>query len=128
MKIVNCHCERLLLRCRTLIRLCEQGRINADEFCYNFLITLVGESELCWQECVNLVPAAVAGDLYANARRLLEPVDFMPSPGVFLVRFPPLDDEVEAKKLELRPRYSCVFELIRKRAESCADSDSWGQD
>jgi hypothetical protein len=105
--------------CRRKIRFIELNKITTEEFSYNFLIFLVDDvsSRPYWNQIVHSLPEWLAEPLYTYAKSFLEPLDFMPPPGPFLIG--PYDDaEVEAKKKELRPRFLTLFQVIKEWHDS----------
>lgn len=107
-------------RCQKLARLLFAGKISFEEYAYNMMLALVCASAVDLPTCVESIPAGYEDALANYLRAELEPVDFMPSPGAFIVDFsvPGIEDRT---KRELRPRYLRLYRAV------CGDPASIGQ-
>ncbi len=97
-----------LVKYRMLV---DRGLLTIDEHASENLGNLLWLEENCLEHCIeNLIPSEVdAIDQLLDTT--IRNCNFMPFPSSFLVRFDN-EDLVEAKKLELRPRYVLVSESI----------------
>lgn len=96
------------------VRFLESGKITADEFQFNILLYFVKMSDSFWPEVASIIPDAVAQRFREYVREFLVPVDFMPSPAVFMVNTRS-EAEIEAKKRELRPKYEALHRFWESR-------------
>ena len=91
-------------RCRKLARFLAAGRITFEEYALNVTHTIVYSPIDSIPLGVETVPNSLISSYTDYLRRLLEPVDFMPSPKPFLAG--DVSEEVfNRRKMELRKKY-----------------------
>src|SRR5262245_24811508 len=104
-------------RCRKLLRQLNSDTITSDEYAYNVALPLVTMCDECARSYVQSLAQPTAASLFAFLRQFLEPVDFMPCPGPFMVG-PVSEGAVEDKKQQLRPKYIRLYHSVSQRAVS----------
>lgn len=102
------------LSCRRLASQLTRGLVTQDEFNANFTWNVVSLPAEAAPQAVDMIPAPVLGEYFDFLRAELEPVDFMPSPAVFLVDTS-CEAAAERKRRELRPKYVRLYDLVRDR-------------
>jgi hypothetical protein len=97
--------------CQKLARFLRSGKISFDDYASTVMMHLVCATDDNLSACVESIPPEYASAFVDYVRAELEPVDFMPSPGAFIVDFsvPGIEDRT---KRELRPRYLRLYRAV----------------
>lgn len=98
-------------RCRKLARLLRAGRVTFEEYALNAMLTIVSAPEADATQCIESIPRE-SMEAYADyLRAALEPVEFMPDPGPFMVD---TNDSGlrERLKRQFRPRYLRLYRAV----------------
>lgn len=94
----------------------DAGRITIEEYSNGVTLAILSAPISQMERCIELIPSHLAVQYVDFLRRLLEPVDFMPSPKPFMVDTSS-EQMIEEKRRELRPKYVRLYQLMRKKAE-----------
>lgn len=100
-----------------LVRQLENGLFNFTEFANALTNVIISAPDPWMPECVAAIPAPLSRPFWEHLVAVLEPVDYMPCPGIFMVG-PRFEDAVNAKKKELRVKYLNLVALVKARLES----------
>jgi len=111
--------ERLASRdsvksCERLTKQFLEGRITFEEYAYNVMLRMVKVLDDDLPSCVDLVPPGITAAYTEYLRAELEPVDFMPFPGAFLIGRDS-EDLIERLKQEYRPKYLRLYQLMKEK-------------
>lgn len=109
--------------CRKLAAQFLAERITLEEYAFNAMIRMVSVLEDDLPSCVDLVPASIAASFTEFLRAELEPVDFMPFPGAFLVG-PTSEELIDKIKRQHRPKYILICRLMNDRSERLAGGET----
>ncbi len=98
-------------RCYKLARFLHKGRVTFEEYAHNVTLHFISALDSDIPRCIESIPPEFA-DAYSDyLRAFLEPVDFMPDPGPFMVNTNDLGIE-ESLKRRLRPRYLRLYQVV----------------
>ena len=101
-------------RCRKLARFLAAGRITFEEYASNITEAIVYSPIDSIPLGVETVPDSLVSSYADYLCMLLRPVDFMPSPRSFVAG--DVSEEVlNRKKMELRPKYLRLYQLMEER-------------
>jgi len=107
--------DKFLKRHHKLLRFFDAGKMFPDEYFKNVLWMLVDAERSAWAECIAAIPPSRLSEMAQFARSYLEPVDFMPNPGIVN----PSNNSAEAisvAKQYYRPIYLDLLPILEENA------------
>ena len=100
-----------------LLRQLANGVCTFEEFASSLILLLANASEAALEPCTALLSPELARAFLTFLEEHLVKVDFKPCPKPLMVG-PFSEDEIEAKKRQLRPKYMRLYELVLHRRQS----------
>lgn len=110
-------CECRLRRCRNLLNEFETGVLYFDEYVLEFASIVADPSHECMRRCVESVPYDLLKRVAEHPAIATGDDHRMGSPQCYLVGRA-TNDEIEAMRRKLAPRYAMVRRLISERVAS----------
>lgn len=112
-----------LNRMRNCTAVLDRSLITQDEYVRKVTLTTVDSTIDIFDEAVATIPDRLIKPLLDYFDREVRPYDFMPSAGFFIVDQREIEEE-RAKRIEMRPKYLRLYELLRRRFEQFGEQGS----
>jgi len=103
-------------RCQKLTRQLNKNIITYEEYAPAMTDRIMFAHSTNMAACFDQIPAEIFPQYAAYLRAYLEPVDFMPSATQWLVNR--TEENHQAKRRELRPKYIRLMEVVQQKLES----------
>jgi hypothetical protein len=114
--------HRHVERCQKQLRFLGRGLLSFEEYALNVTSVLLFAPAELLLPCLETIPSALLPRYRKYLHDSLVSVDFKPSPAFYLTGdFTP--DRIEHKKVELRPRYLAIYQLVTANPDSANQPD-----